>query len=228
MLRIKADGLSSTRYPLWLDYVLPIVIFGLMTALEGYAPKAFYVWLYLAKVCLVTVTLIICRASWRDITPRRQVIPAAILVGLMVCAQWVALDQLLGYPHLGTRTELNPFADIAEPAQRAVFLAARCYGLVLMVPLMEEIFWRSFLLRYLTDHNFLEVPQGSFSWAAFICVSAAFAVSHPEWLAAAVTACAYALLLWRTRSLFACIVAHAVSNFALAAYVLASGQWQYW
>ena len=39
---------------------------------------------------------------------------------------------------------------------------------------------------------------------------------------------AYNLLLYRTKSLYACIVAHGVTNLAPAIYVLATGEWSFW
>jgi len=194
--------------PSWMAYVLPVVVFGLMTALEGYAPREYYPWIYLAKVIVVTIVLVACRRSWGDMRPTIDVLPIAVLVGLAVFVQWVALDKLIAYPHIGTRTALNPFTDIESPTARLVFLAARFYGLVLLVPLMEEVFWRSFLLRYITDPDFTKLQQGTFSMTAFAVVAVTFAISHTEWLAAIITACAYALLLRHTRSLFACFIAH--------------------
>ena len=228
MTRSRVAVGKEINFPPWVGYVLPTIVFGILTAVEGYAPRAYYVWLYLAKVCLVTAALVVCRGSWRDISPSAKVLPAAVLVGLAVFAQWIILDKWISYPRLGSRSGFNPFEEIVSPTLRMVFLSARLYGLVLMVPLMEEIFWRSFLLRYLTDPDFLKVAQGAFSWTAFLVVAIAFGVSHPEWPVAVITACAYALLLRRTRSLFGCVVAHVISNLSLAAYVLVTGEWSYW
>jgi len=217
-----------SRLPAWAQYVFPIVVFALLTAAEGYAAPLNYVWLYLAKVCVVTITLALCRDSWKDVSFDLKVIPLALLVGLVVFVLWVSLDRWMAYPQLGNRTGLNPFVEIESPTLRVIFLTARFYGLVLMVPVMEEIFWRSFLLRYLTDAAFKKVPQGSFSWTAFALVAVVFGVSHPEWLAAVIAAAAYALLLRRTKSIFACIVAHLITNLALGVYILKTGSWKYW
>ena len=108
------------------------------------------------------------------------------------------------------------------------FLVARFYGLVLVVPVLEELFWRSFLLRYVTTPEFTSLPVGQFSATAFWVVVALSAAAHPEWLAAAIANALFAWLLRCTRSLFAVIVSHAVTNAALGAYVVAAGQWQYW
>jgi CAAX prenyl protease-like protein len=199
-----------------------------MTTVESYTNQRYYVWLYLAKVCVVTLALVLCRDSWQDIIFNIRVVPLALLVGLLVFVLWVGLDKWIAYPHLSSRAGVNPFAVIESPGMRALFFVARFYGLVLMVPVMEELFWRSFLLRYLTDSDFKRLPQGSFSWSAFIWVAVAFAVSHPEWLAALVTAALYALLLRHTKSIFACVVAHLTTNLSLGIYILKTGEWGYW
>ena len=97
-----------------------------------------------------------------------------------------------------------------------------------MVPVMEEIFWRSFLLRWITDPDFTKLKVGEFSWSAFAVVAGIFAISHPEWLAAAIFAAMMALLLKRTGSLFACIVAHGFTNLLLGIYVMQTHSWMLW
>lgn len=228
MPQIPSAKTDLRRRPSWLAYVLPMAVFLVFTLAESAAAGVAYVLLYVVKVCAVTAALYVCRATWRDVKISGRVLLPAVAVGLAVFAQWVLLDRYVNYYRLGGRAALNPFEAVADPALRAAFLVARFYGLALVVPFMEELFWRSFLLRYLTDSDFEKVPVGEFSWAAFALVASAFALSHPEWLPALVTACAYALLLRSTKSLFACVVAHAVTNLALGLYVVASGQWHLW
>jgi CAAX prenyl protease-like protein len=205
-----------------------MAVFLALTALEGSAPKQ-YVWIYMAKVVLVTATLIACRAAWKDIRFERRVLLPAILVGLAVFAEWIAVDSFTPrFAVLGRRAEFNPFAAIGDPGLRGLFLAFRFFGLAVMVPVMEELFWRSFLLRYITRPDWESLPVGAFSWTAFALVAAGFGLAHPEWMAAVLCAIAYGLLLRQTRSLFACIVAHAVTNLALGMYVLTTQNWRFW
>jgi hypothetical protein len=110
----------------------------------------------------------------------------------------------------------------------ALFLVVRFWGLVVIVPVMEELFWRSFLIRYLTDQDFTAVPIGHYSVAAFWLVAGFSGLAHPEWLVAMVASAAYSWLLRATGSLFATVAAHAVTNAALGIYVLVSHDWQYW
>lgn len=214
----------------YLPYVGPMVLFLVLTALEGMVPKDAYPMMYLAKAVLVTVALVYFRRSWQgEIRWEPRVLLPAIVVGLLTFAEWVWLDKAIPYPPLGSRTGFDPNIAIVDPNLRIGFIALRLYGLAVMVPVMEEVFWRSFLLRYATDQEkWQELPVGTFSVVAFFIVAGLFAVAHPEWLVAAICAMLYAGLLWKTRSLFACILAHGVTNLALGIYVLVTGDWKYW
>jgi uncharacterized protein len=209
-------------------YAAPIVVFAVLTALEGVLPAGAYPLFYIVKIAAVTAALVYFRGPLGDIRPSWGVVPLGLAVGLVVFAEWVILDRLVSYPHLGTRVGYNPFAAIEDVAVRWAFLVARFYGLVLVVPVMEELFWRSFLLRYATTADFTSLTVGQFSWTAFWIVVALSAVAHPEWLVAAIASAVFAWLLHHTRSLFAVIVSHAVANAALGGYILIRGQWQYW
>jgi CAAX prenyl protease-like protein len=211
-----------------LRYVAPIVVFGALTAVEGWLPQSIYPAFYFAKIFIVTVTLLVARRSLRDIQPSWRVVFPALLLGLVVFVQWVAIDNWLAYPHLGSRVGFNPFAELHGRFWRFAFLAVRFYGLVLVVPVMEELFLRSFVLRSAMNADFESVPIGEMSLSAFAVVTGLSAIAHPEWLVAIIANVAYTLLLYRTRSLFATVVAHATTNCALGVYILATGDWRYW
>jgi CAAX prenyl protease-like protein len=101
-------------------------------------------------------------------------------------------------------------------------------GLAALVPLIEELFWRSFLIRWLIDQDFRRVPIGRVTPMAAAVTSVLFALAHPEWLPALLTGLLWAGLLWQTRSLSACVISHVVANLALGIYVIAAGDWKYW
>ena len=219
--------IAETTDPSILPFIAPTVVFGVLTALEGYVPTDLYAVAYAVKAVAVTAALLICRQPLRDIKLDFKVVVPSILLGLVVCVLWVGLDKAIPYPHLGERVGFDPYR-LPNPLTRAGFVVVRLYGLVLMVPVMEEILWRSFLLRYITQSQFLSIPIGEFSSRAFAVVIAASALAHPEWLVAAVANIVYCAWLRRTRSLFATIVAHAATNAALGAYVFVTHDWQYW
>jgi uncharacterized protein len=209
-------------------YAVPIAVFAVLTALEALLPASAYPVAYIVKIAAVTAALGYFRGPLGDIRPSWRVVPLGAAVGLIVFAEWVIVDQRVPYPHLGVRVGYNPFVAIQDVGVRWAFLVARFYGLVLVVPVMEELFWRSFLLRYATTADFTSLAVGQFSMAAFWIVVVLSAVAHPEWLVAAIASALFAWLLHYTRSLFAVIVSHAVANAALGGHILTRGQWQYW
>jgi CAAX prenyl protease-like protein len=96
------------------------------------------------------------------------------------------------------------------------------------VPVMEELFWRSFLIRYVIASDFEKVPIGKFTWSSFLITSILFGSEHHFFLAGVMAGVAYNLLLNCTRSIALCIFSHAVTNLALGIYVLASNKWYFW
>jgi CAAX prenyl protease-like protein len=209
------------------EYWVPIVLFGVLTVIDSRVPAAWFPAAYLAKALIVTTGLVVLRRPLSDIRLDLRVLAPSILIGLAVCALWIGIDREIPYTHIGARTAFDP-TPLRSSSWWITFLVVRLYGLVVMVPIMEEIFWRSFLLRYLTNPDFQRLPVGTFSASALWVMVAASALAHPEWLVAAVASLAYAFWLRRSRSLFGAIVAHATTNAALGVYVIVTGSWQYW
>jgi CAAX prenyl protease-like protein len=108
--------------------------------------------------------------------------------------------------------------------------AIRVLRLVVVVPLLEELFWRGFLLRHLAHEPFDEISVGHRSWGAFGAVAVLFAVAHwgPDFVPALITGALYNLVAWSTRSIGACVIAHAVTNALLGAYIFRTQQWGFW
>lgn len=235
----EAAAPATTSDMAWLPYVAPMATFLLLTSLEGYLPQAgegeqtrphplYYPLFYAAKVAIVAAVAVFYRRTWRDFRPWPGPLgmAAAVAIGLAVIAAWVGLDGL--YPTFGMLGGRQAFNPLTLPAPgRWLFLAARAFGLVLLVPLVEELFWRSFLMRWIIDQDFERVPVGRVTAAAAGVTAALFAAAHPEWLPALLTGLAWAWLLRWTGSLSACLISHAVANLALGLYVLATGDWKY-
>src|SRR6202030_3615984 len=102
----------------------------------------------------------------------------------------------------------------------------RFLRLVLVVPLLEEIFWRGFLLRYLINEKFTGVRMGAFSWLSFAVVTLGFGFTHSQadWLAALVTGALYNFVAYRTKSLASCVAAHAITNLLLGIWIVGTRQ----
>lgn len=150
---------------------------------------------------------------------------AVCVAGLLVFFLWIHMDWTLGVTEKprGFNPTLLPDGWV-----RGVMTMFRVGGAVLVVPLMEELFWRSFLTRYLIDENFLKVPVGTFKWASFLLTIALFGFEHNFILAGMMAGIFYNLILYGTKSIANCVLAHAVTNLALALYVLSTGKWQFW
>ena len=98
------------------------------------------------------------------------------------------------------------------------------------MPLVEEIFWRGFFLRFLIAEKFETVSFGAFSWVSFAVVTLAFGFSHSmaDWPAALVTGALYNLVAYRTKSLSSCVLAHGLTNLALGLWIVGTKQWGFW
>jgi hypothetical protein len=101
---------------------------------------------------------------------------------------------------------------------------------VVVAPLVEEIFWRGFLLRYLNNEKFTSIAVGTFSWSSFLVVTVAFGFSHPraDWMPALICGALYNLVACRTHSLASCVVAHAITNLLLGLWIMQTRQWGFW
>ena len=163
---------------------------------------------------------------------------AAVVVGLVGIAVWIGLSELgleksitKHFPEWlrpASRTAYNPFEELKQPLAVWGFLGLRLIGLVVLVPLAEELFWRGFLLRRLTSPEWKEVSLGRFSGRSFFLVVLLFTLAHPEWLAAAIYCALLNWLLYWKKDLWSCIVAHGVSNLALGIYILTTDAWWLW
>ncbi len=185
--------------------------------------------LYPVKAISVGLLLLVYRKSYPEIRfsdlCRPQKLLVSILTGIAVFILWINMD--FPFATVGNPQGFNPNI-FQDHATRILMTASRLAGAVLVVPVMEELFWRSFLIRYIVDQNFLKVPLGLFTWSSFLVTVILFGLEHNLVLAGIMAGVAYNLLLYYTRSLSHCIVAHAVTNFALGFYVLANGKWQFW
>jgi CAAX prenyl protease-like protein len=158
----------------------------------------------------------------------------SIIIGLAVFVLWVAPDVL--WPayrsHWLFDNSLVGSAKSSVPPdvkQDPVFIASRIVGSVGLVPVLEELFWRGWLMRWLIQPDFQAVRLGTYTRYSFWVTAVLFAVEHGSyWDVGLVAGIVYNWWMIRTGRLADCIVAHAVTNGLLAVYVLYSGEWQYW
>lgn len=218
-----------------LAYALPMFLFiGLLAAksalrqTEGAslwraAPEY---WIYPLQTFLCAGLLFWFRREYEPFRWRR--LGFAFGIGLLVFVLWTAPQQFLGFP---ARVDgFNPERLAGDPGLYWTTLGLRFLRLVVVVPLVEEIFWRGFLLRFLISEKFDAVPFGTFSWLSFLVVALAFMFAHSraDWPAALVTGALYNLVAYRTKSLGACVLAHALTNLALGIWIVGTRQWGFW
>jgi len=215
------------RHPA-VPYVLPYLIFIALLALQMAVPVP--VWLRFA-VCMAVI-LAVSRAPLRG-GPSKPL--ASVLIGILVFILWVGPDWIVpGWHHtiLFDNSIMGPPAGNTPPASQTdpVFLLFRVAVSVIAVPVIEELFWRGWLMRWLIHaKHFEQTPLGAYAPAAFWIVALLFASEHGSfWDVGLAAGVVYNIWMIRTRNLWDCIIAHAVTNGILAAYVIAAGQWQYW
>lgn len=149
----------------------------------------------------------------------------AIAVGIAVFSTWIVFDR--GWAALDDAK--TGFVPLDEGGRLDVTLALlRLAGFGLVVPVMEEIFWRSFLLRRIESRDFLALDPRRVGFTAFALTSVLFASEHGLWFAGLVAGVAYNFVFMRTRNLWAAVLSHAITNTTLGVWILATGQWRLW
>ncbi len=233
----------------WLDMPevprgLPFVLFLLVGALAGKVFPGSEYWLYAAKTIGVGGLLWI----WRRRIPemRWAISIEAIVVGFAIAVLWLGLDGKI--PSLGELWDLgrklatgkaadaakaaevwNPLAFFRDqPVLGHAFVALRVAGRSLVVPAMEEVFYRSLFYRAIIAPKFVDIPLGTPNARAWILTSVVFGACHPEhWLPGILCGAAYQWLVIRRGRLGDAMLAHAVTNLLISAYAIGTGRWEF-
>ncbi len=213
---------------------MPFLAFMLLLAMRGALPPQGVWgvdprWVYGLTVLVVGGMLLAWRKEYGELA--RQTLPNAaqllwaVTVGLAVFALWIHLDA--AWMTLGEAAAsflpLHADGGIDWP-----LVAVRGIGATLIVPVMEELFWRSFLMRWIERPGFVAVEPAQVGLRAVVISTFLFVLVHPLWLAATLAGLAYAGLYIRTGKLWTSVIAHAVTNGALGLWVVHSRQWQFW
>jgi hypothetical protein len=219
--------------------VAPFVIFVLLTAAQGrFGPESLY-WFYFAK------TLVGLWFIW-ELRPlilemRWAFSWEAVVVGIAVFIVWVGISHdwllqnilwvKLGLSHapLKPPSVWNPNLQFGAGSALAwLFILTRILGSTFVVPPLEEVFYRSFLYRYLASQDFLAVPLNRFFPLPFVATALIFGFSHNEWAAGVLCGAAYQWLVLRKNRLGDAMTAHAITNCLLGIWVVWRGAWNFW
>lgn len=214
--------------------IAPFALFMLLLVLRGSLPgdgsSAFDPrWVYALTVLLVGGVLLWFWREYGELAvpnlPDLKEALLAVAVGVVVFVLWINLDApilRIGDPS-ATFTPVNAQGELQWP-----LIAVRWIGAALLVPVMEELFWRSFLMRWIDRPQFETVVPQRVSLKAILLSTFVFTLAHTLWLAAIVAGLAYAWLFVRTGKLWVPVIAHAVTNGVLGVWVVMTGSWSFW
>ena len=185
-------------------------------------------WLYAIQIGAVMLVLAFFARAYEELRApvlRWRDALEATAAGIAVFGLWINLDlswAMLNEPRSG-------FDPRAAGGNIDWGLAAvRIFGAAAVVPIMEELFWRSFILRWIDKSNFLRLPAAAASWRALAISAVLFGIEHNLWLAGILAGLAYGGLYMRSGTLWSPILAHAVTNLLLGLWVLATASWSFW
>lgn len=183
-------------------------------------------WLYPVKIAVVLALLLYFRRDYTELA--NQPLPArhwwvALAAGGLVWALWLQLD--FGWMVVGTP---SGYAPLHDGRLHWPLIVVRLLGAALVVPVMEELFWRSFLLRWISAGDFLQVNPAAITLRAFVVTAILFGIEHQLWLAGIVAGLVYAGLYRYSRNLWSPVLAHAVTNGLLGIWIITTENWTYW
>ena len=206
--------------------VAPFCIFLALTFCQGKFGATSAYWFYFAKTIIGAWLIWEMRPFVLEM--RWAISWEAIAVGVGIFAVWVGLDRF--YPHLmKSGTVWNPNEQFRQNSALAwFFILTRIAGSTFIVPPLEEVFYRSFLYRYIANQNFLSVPLNKFLPFPFFATAIVFGFSHNEWLAGILCGAAFQWLVLRKNRLGDAMTAHAITNFLLGVWIVSRGTWNFW
>ena len=212
-------------------YIVPFAAFLFLLAIQEWVPLPQTVE-FGARLVLLAAILCIFSRSAIDLGMSNPV--GSIAVGLAVFALWVLPDAL--FPGYRRHWLLhNPIVGAVSTSLRSgsagdpLALVFRSVRAIAIVPLVEELFWRGWLMRWLVGSDFRKVPLGAYSARAVWIVALLFAAEHgPYWDVGLAAGLIYNLWMCRVKRLGDLIWAHAITNAALCAYVLYTHKWEFW
>jgi hypothetical protein len=215
--------------------VLPLALFVALTGLQGkIGPLSIY-WIYALKTALAAGLLFwlagrIPEMKWRWSWD-------GLGIGVLVFILWIGLTPVLtriGIPESflkigGDVYPWNPLTTWGDNSWIAwTFISIRLLGSTFVVPFIEEVFYRSFVYRYIIKPDFLSVPIKQVHGLSFLITSAIFASTHREWLAAFLCGLIYQWLACRKNGIGETVFAHGTTNFLLGLWVISQSAWHFW
>jgi CAAX prenyl protease-like protein len=206
--------------------VVPFVIFLALTFCQKWLGVQGPYWMYLVKTAVGAWLIWEMRSYVAEM--RWAISWEAVVVGVGICVMWIGISDW--YPKFSKPdTTWNPHTLYGQGSTMAwMFVLVHLLGSTFVVPPLEEVFYRSFLYRYLVKTDFLAMPLSRFHLLSFVVTSAAFAAEHYEWLSGILCGLAFQWLVIRKNRIGDAMTAHAITNFLLGVWVIWKGAWQFW
>lgn len=218
---MEAKDKKKTDWRPYYPYVIPFTAFMILTEISRLIEGSVY-YVYPIKTLVAALLIIYYWKSYKELNMGWTFF--ALFAGIAVFIIWVGFDDF--YPKLDGASYDPGFFE--SRMFRAWLIFNRMIGSVIVVPVMEELFWRSFVLRFIINVDFLKVKLGTFTWTSFIISSLLFGSEHSQWLVGIIAGAIYNVVLYHRRELSDCIAAHAITNFLLGVFVIASGRYEFW
>lgn len=183
-------------------------------------------WSYMVKV---GVGLVVVWEMRRYIPEIRWTISwQAVVVGVVVFLIWVGLDPFYPKNHLLMKDTpdsiWNPFTRFGNASITAwTLIVVRIFGMTVLVPPIEEAFYRSLIYRYIIKYDFSKVAMNHFDGVAMTLCAVMFGFMHFQWLPGIICGLAYQWLAIRRGHLGDAITAHGITNLLLGIYVVWAG-----
>lgn len=213
--KAKSDGSEFPSLPYLLPQFVQLALTLLFSALLEGLDLA-----YPLRLAIVGIVAIHCLLILPERVPHwSEPSLGACGIGILVYLIWIPLAG--GEPVEDPRAQLT--AVWAE-----LWLLSRLVGSVLIVPLIEELAFRGYLLRRLQSRWFLDIPVGQVTAVSVIVSSLAFGFLHQAWFAGTLAGLAYAYATTLRGSLADAVVAHALTNLCIAVHVVAANRWDLW
>jgi len=224
----RSSAFRSPVFARCLPFAVFIVALAARGAIDGHADTR---WLYPLQAGAGALALAFLWRHYSELRADRRAVARpthwlmSLGAGMVVFLLWITLTE----PWMRVGEPVAAFIPVdADDSLQWGLIALRGMGAVLVVPLIEELFWRSFLMRWIDQRDFLNHPPQQTSLYALLVSSAVFALGHDLWLAGLIAGLAFGALYRYTGRIWHAVAAHAVANLALAVWVVHQRAWGFW
>jgi len=241
-MAMASERSAASKLQAWLRSdaflrILPFALFMVFVALGSLLPAPVPAapgefdsrWLYAARAVVAGVAVLVLWPKFTELRWGAGLRAGDWLLagasGIAVLVIWILLDE--GWVTFELSAGFDPRKHGSEAIDWPLTIM-RIVGMAVVVPIIEELFWRSFLMRWLEKQTFLQVDPTTIGARTLLITAGVFALEHTQWLAGLIAGLVYGWLYMRTGKLWVPVIAHAVTNGGLGAYILVTHDWRFW